>query len=130
RTWACQVLSLPKSALNLPAFAVRSNGSVTNCAYPSSTSMPPLVMERKKFPFAYGSIKAWNATSASSRFIGRRMSFAPNSYGFGCPTLPRKLPMTEVSGLKTFDAPGSDGLLTVVTSPMDGGGVPAADAAG
>src|SRR5258706_14713979 len=83
-------------------------------------------MERKKFPFAYGSINAWNATSASSRFIGRRMSSDPNSYGFGCPTLPRKLPMTEGSGLKTFDAPGSDGLLMVVTSPIDGAAVGAA----
>src|SRR5437763_12243308 len=92
--------------------------------------MPALVTEKKNFPFAYGSMKASNAISASSRFIGRRMSSDPNSYGFGCPTLPRKLPMTEVSGLKTFDAPGSDGLLIVVTSPMDGGGVPAAEAAG
>ena len=63
------------------------------------------------FAFAYGSTYAWNATSASSRFIGRRWSSGPNSKGFGCPALPRKLPMTEVSGLKTLDAPGIGGVV-------------------
>src|SRR5438105_13563182 len=78
--------------------------------------MPAGDNEKKKFAFAYGSTYAWNAISASSNWKVVRMSLDPNSYGFARPALPRKLPMTEVSGLKTFDAPGFGTLFTVWTS--------------
>src|SRR5256885_1497888 len=72
-------------------------------------------MERKKFAFAYGSTNAWNATSVSSSRIGSRCD-PGNSKGLSRPALPMKLAITEVSGLKTFDAPGFEPLLMVWTS--------------
>src|ERR1043165_4222783 len=83
--------------------------------------MPSGVTERKKFPFAYGSMNACNATSASSRRNGARRLFGPYSNGFSCPALPMKLPIAEMSGLKAFDAAGLKTLLTVWTSVRAGG---------
>src|SRR5438270_13350945 len=77
--------------------------------------MPPGVTEKKKFAFAYGSTKAWKAISASSSCIGSRCD-PGNSNGLLRPALPMKFAMTDVSGLKTFDAPGLRMLLIVWTS--------------
>jgi hypothetical protein len=54
----------------------------------------------KKSARAYGSTIAWNVASASSR---RSAGVEVTSF---LPAAPRKLPMTAMSGLNTFDVAG------------------------
>src|SRR5262245_43042469 len=97
-TWLCIWLTLPKALRILPTFTSKPAGSDVNVRKPSSMPAPSGPNVRKKSAFAYGSTTAWNDVSAS--FI---CSAGDGSTVF-LPAAPRKLPITAISGLNTFDA--------------------------
>ena len=96
-TCGCSALSLPNAVRILPAFTRSPPGTVGNVMKPSSRLAPSSPNETKKSPRAYGSTTAWNDTSASLNW-----SDGDGDTGFD-PAVPRKLPMTAMSGLKTFE---------------------------
>ena len=84
----------PKATRILPTLARRPPGSDVNVTKPSSTSTLVSEKERKKSARAYGSTIACKATSDSRRLaLGR---FSTEFF----PETARKLPMTEIDGLK------------------------------
>ena len=96
RLWAWKVLALPNAAFSLPTFMRKPPGRVGNVMKASSISASSGPKARKKSARAYGSTTAWSASSASSIW-----SDGCGSTSFS-PIAPRKLPMTAMSGLKTF----------------------------
>ena len=67
RTCGCSVFTLPNAPLNLPAFTMKSPGSVRNVMYPSSIPTSPVWLPKvtKKSARAYGSTIACRPISDS-----------------------------------------------------------------
>ncbi len=90
---------MPNCARILPTFSSMLPGNEVNVTKPSSMSSPCGPADRKKSARAYGSMTAWNETSASLSSIA-----GCSLIGF-LPAAPTKFAITDVSGLKTFEDP-------------------------